>query len=160
MSDIHTHQGRELFAALETAAGIRRAPLALTAPIPSLDVAGALAILSREIPAYRLAFGDELRLHTQLAEIIGQALPGERVIREHVLDQASRIDFYLPRLRLGLEVKVKGGPSAVLRQLQRYLASPDIAHLVLITSRPYLLHLARPLADRPFTVVRLLEGHL
>lgn len=130
-----------------------------TSSVP-LTLLQALAALQATIPTYRVAYGDEIRLHAQLAALIAEALPDETVLREHVLDQASRIDFYLPRLRLGLEVKVKGGPSPVLRQLQRYLASPDIAHLVLVTSRPYLLHLARPLATQPFTVVRLLEGHL
>jgi hypothetical protein len=120
----------------------------------------AVAVLATTIPQYRLAYGDEIRLHAQLAEVIAGALPDQPLLREYALGAAGRIDFYLPALRLGLEVKVKGGPSAVQRQLQRYLGSRDIEHLVLITSRPYLASLATTLPADHFTVLRLREGHL
>lgn len=120
----------------------------------------AVAVLAATLPQYRLAYGDEIRLHAQLEDVITRALPDEPLVREHSLGAAGRIDFYLPALRLGLEVKVKGGPSAVQRQLQRYLAARDIAQLVLITSRPYLARLAGTLPADRFTVIRLREGHL
>jgi hypothetical protein len=46
---------------------------------------------------------------------------------------AERIDFMVGRV--GIELKVDGGNAEVLRQLDRYAASPDVDALVLITSR-------------------------
>lgn len=129
-------------------------------PLRPVCAQAAVAVLAATIPQYRLAYGDEIRLHAQLEEVITRALPDEPLEREYALGAAGRIDVYLPALRLGLEVKVKGGPSAVQRQLQRYLAAPEIEHLVLITSRPYLARLATTLPADRFTVIRLREGHL
>lgn len=47
----------------------------------------------------------------------------------------GRIDFYIPTCQIGLEVKVKGTPVAVIRQLQMYAQSPEVEALMLVTGR-------------------------
>lgn len=61
---------------------------------------------------------------------------------------AERIDFMVGRV--GIELKVDGGSAEVLRQLDRYAASPDVDALVLISSRRRLLiGLPAELRDKP-----------
>src|SRR5580692_2789902 len=50
----------------------------------------------------------------------------------------GRIDLFLPQPGIGIELKVKGSPSEILRQLHRYAQCPAILSLMLMTSRPRL----------------------
>lgn len=61
--------------------------------------------------------------------------------REHVLEatpgvvpKPGRIDFYLPIVGLGVELKARCGPSALATQLLAYAYSPEILALVLVTA--------------------------
>ncbi|MGE0444527.1 MAG: hypothetical protein AB7P99_04810 [Vicinamibacterales bacterium] len=110
---------------------------------------------------WRLPIGDEIRLHHALDRVLRQILPAEEISPEHALSEASRIDYYLPRVQVGIEVKVKGSPSEVARQLDRYADEPGIGQLVLITGRVRLAAIGqawrRPV---PLTVIALVEGNL
>jgi hypothetical protein len=48
-------------------------------------------------------------------------------------DRRNRIDFVVGRV--GLELKIDGSPSSVLRQLDRYAAADELDAVVLITTR-------------------------
>lgn len=50
------------------------------------------------------------------------------------LDEAGRIDF-LTADGVGLELKVKGSATDVLRQLERYAHAPHVSALLLVTTR-------------------------
>jgi hypothetical protein len=89
---------------------------------------GAVERVAEKIRAHRFHYADEDRLQRGLA-----ALFGDQAEREVRLDSRSRIDLMVGRV--GIEVKVAGKPSAVLRQVERYLASDQLDGLVLVTTR-------------------------
>lgn len=85
------------------------------------------------LSSYRLRFGTEEQLHEDVATALSRE--GFEFVREYILSPADRIDFYLPKWRIGIECKIEGGPTAVAAQLLRYAGSPEIAELLLITNR-------------------------
>lgn len=89
--------------------------------------------LSEIIKSYEYAFINEAELQDQIETVLVE----NKVLfkREYVLDKESRIDFYLPDSKTGVEVKVKGGASIVSGQLSRYANSDQIENLILITTR-------------------------
>lgn len=57
-------------------------------------------------------------------------------IREHRLTPRDRPDFMVgAELQIAVEVKIKGAAASVVRQLERYAAHPDVAAVLLITTR-------------------------
>lgn len=72
----------------------------------------------------------------RLQMAIAQALAGSglRLEREVVLAPGSRIDF-LSTCGIGIEVKIDGSHSTVLRQLIRYAAFERVRELILFTTR-------------------------
>ena len=74
---------------------------------------------------------DEYRLQAGCALLL--ASRGFEVHREVVLSPADRIDLLVGQI--GIECKVDGSPSDVVRQCLRYLASARLAALVLVTGR-------------------------
>jgi alkanesulfonate monooxygenase SsuD/methylene tetrahydromethanopterin reductase-like flavin-dependent oxidoreductase (luciferase family) len=70
-----------------------------------------------------------------------------------VVDGADRYDF--ARDGLIVEVKVAGTPATVLRQLLRYAERPDVAGLVLATTKPTLGEAPQTLGGKPVAVARL-----
>ena len=86
------------------------------------------------LKGYRYQVGSEAGFQRGLDEVL--TLHGIPFVREHNLGRAfGRIDFYLPQEGYGIELKVKGSPSQVLRQLHRYAQSPVISALILMTGR-------------------------
>lgn len=97
-------------------------------------------------------WADEQELHLHLAELL---MPSEGFAIEHPGD-AGRYDLYRPNDRLVVEVKTKGSRGQVLRQLIRYADSPDVAGLVLATTKANLgVNLPRELRGKPLVVARL-----
>lgn len=88
---------------------------------------------------------------------------GLDVRREHPLGDAGTIDFYLPEVRLGIEVKsgrTGGGPSKVAQQLARYAEHPDIAELAIVSTRASLRLLPHVLCGKPLNAVLLFANGL
>ena len=86
---------------------------------------------------------------------------GIAYIREWDLGRAfGRIDFYLPGSGTGLELKIKGSPSDVARQLYRYCLSPDIASLILLTPRHRLARMPETMNGKPLLSVSLSWGNV
>lgn len=77
--------------------------------------------------------------------------------REHQLSQGGRVDFYDPYLRLGIEAKVKGATSGIIRQLLRYAEAPEIDGLLLVTTRRQHLDIPLELRSKP-VVIALCSG--
>ena len=112
----------------------------------------------RMIESHRYAFTTEAGLQAGIEAVLeGRGMDYER---ERRLDEEGRdrIDFYLPELRLGIEVKVGGSFAAVTRQLLRYASCEYVDVLMLVTSRSR--HLAVPdrLGGKPVRVVFLAGG--
>lgn len=79
-------------------------------------------------------------------------------LREEDLSATDRIDFLLGST--GVEVKTKGSPSAITRQLSRYARSERINHLVLVSSRVRLLQVPEVIHGVPVTTLALRGGML
>ncbi len=60
---------------------------------------------------------------------------GHRVEREVRIGEAGRIDFEIPDLRLGIEVKVDGAATAVTEQLSRYAETGRYDTVMLVTTK-------------------------
>ena len=110
------------------------------------------------IASYRYLTATEADLQRQLSEAMTrEAIAFEP---EYQVGAAGRVDFYLPTWRAGLEVKVDGSPSSVLRQLHRYASVAEFDVLVLVTRRARLGGLVGPIGTKPLHVVTLVEGAL
>src|SRR5215813_13167527 len=111
------------------------------------------------LKSYRYSVGSE----DAFQRGVEQALQRHGVVflREHQLGpDYGRIDFYVPDGKVGIELKVKGSPSQVLRQLHRYAYCPDISALILLTSRTRLAFSPMQVNGRPLVSVPVWEGQL
>lgn len=79
--------------------------------------------------------------------------------REFSLGPRDIIDFLLFGC-VGVEVKTKGSPNEVLRQLMRYAKCHKVTHLILVTGKVRLGSLPEELLGKPMTVVSLWKAFL
>ena len=106
---------------------------------------------------YRYVIGNEVEFQEGLARVFD--LNSMLYIREHDLGAAfGRIDFFLPGACIGIELKVKGNPTAVLRQLHRYALSPKIGSLILVTGRARLAAAPPALNGKPLLTAAVWPG--
>ncbi|MEV8636897.1 hypothetical protein AB0395_35175 [Streptosporangium sp. NPDC051023] len=105
----------------------------------------------------RFFWADEYELHQSIAGLL--VAGGFEVRQEVPLSTGGRIDLMTGRV--GIEIKVNGRPSEVMRQITRYAASPDIDALVLATTRATHRIIARTIGtegvvnDTPVTIVQI-----
>jgi hypothetical protein len=95
-----------------------------------------------------------------LQEGIAKSLRRENVEfeREVPLTKRDRIDFMVGRI--GLEVKIGGTFSMLLRQLDRYAQCPEVDALVVMASRSRLTNVPCELRGKPICVCGLLGSKL
>jgi hypothetical protein len=74
--------------------------------------------------------------------------------REHDLGDAGCVDFFVSGF-LGVEIKIKGSPSEVARQLLRYAGRDEVKGLLLVTGRAALASLPQVLLGKPIHLVEL-----
>ena len=111
------------------------------------------------LKTYRYSVGTE----DSFQRGVEQVLHRHRIpfLREHPLgSEFGRIDFYLPEPKFGIELKVKGSASEVLRQLHRYAQSPDVDALILMTARVGLAFRPMRINGREVFAVPVWEGQL
>jgi len=111
------------------------------------------------IHGYRYVIGNEASFQQGLSWILKM----NRIVhvREHNLGPSfGRIDFYLPNERIGIELKVKGSPSEVIRQLHRYAQCPEIHALILVTGRTRLSPNTTELNGKPLITAAVWQGQL
>jgi hypothetical protein len=101
------------------------------------------------LSGHRYTYSSELLLQAGIASV----LVGARVpfIREAELPP-KRIDFLVGDI--GVEVKIKGSNSDVLRQLHGYATFPQVKSLLLVTTLPR-HELPATLLGKPCRVLRL-----
>lgn len=108
--------------------------------------------------AYRFMAVDEAEIQNQIAAVLVRE--GVSFTREFSLGPAAgRIDFLLDA-GVGIEVKVQGSPSSVIRQLFRYAKTDTIRQLVLVSRRAQHRSIRGPIAGKPLHVVHLTGGLL
>ncbi len=105
----------------------------------------------------RFNFSNEADLQDGIEEVL--TAKGFSFKREHTLVGAGVIDFFLAG-GIGVEVKVKGSPILVTRQLLRYAECAEVKELVLVTARSRLGDLPDTLRGKRVTVVSLWEQAL
>ena len=129
-----------------------RSSAALARPRP-------VAQIIRALEGHRLPIGREADFHGCVAEVLTRA--GFVAQPEYSLGPGlGRIDFFVPLERVGIELKVKGSPSGVAEQLLRYMASPQVASLILVTGRAALGALPRVLGGKPLYIASVWKGLL
>jgi hypothetical protein len=99
--------------------------------------------------AQRLNFTTEAELQQGIAAALKVA--GVIFEREVKLSSTDRIDFLLA-YGLGIEVKVDGSISALLRQLHRYAQRPEIARLLVVSSLFRLNNLPAEINGKPVAI--------
>lgn len=87
--------------------------------------------LAGDISAHRYNCASEKELQDALQIVIAER--DYDWAREVTLGPKDRIDFMT--IGIGIEVKIKGAPNAVLRQLQRYAQYQQVEALLLVTTR-------------------------
>lgn len=86
------------------------------------------------LESYRFSFRSERDLQDGVEGVLGAGgLEFEREVR---LNARDRIDFMVGSI--GLEVKIAGSATNLLRQLARYAEHERVDSLVVVTSRTYL----------------------
>jgi len=103
------------------------------------------------LTCYRFLCHDEAELQEAIAEALRR--DGIDFEREVSLAPGDRIDFLVGGV--GIEVKLAGPPTAVLRQLSRYAASERVESLVLATIVARHATLPDELGGKPLHVVTL-----
>lgn len=110
-------------------------------------------------------FGNEDELQEALAAALNStgSIVAKREVR--LSDGVSRIDIraavpasdmdVVDHFLVGVEVKVKGGQDAVLRQLERYAACWNVDALVLVSTRVRHLKLPGELNGKPLVIASL-----
>lgn len=111
------------------------------------------AAVVEAIRGCRFRWSSEQELQRGLAGALEAA--GYTVAREVPLNAHNRIDFLIERV--GIEVKTSGGWRDVDRQLQRYLTSPLLDELVLVTARARHRRIPPSLATSKRLIVHQLE---
>lgn len=109
------------------------------------------------IMSHRIRYSTESIMQSDVKTAIEAA--GLEVQSEFPLNNADRIDFYLPEFRIGIECKTKGGFSSVASQLLRYANCEQIDSLILVFSRASLRRLKMPeLNKKPFSLCFIANG--
>jgi hypothetical protein len=108
-----------------------------------------IAAIAAAIRSRRYHYATE----AELQDGIALALDGVAFRREVALTTHDRIDFLVDGV--GIEVKIGGGLTPLLRQLARYAAHSEIAALIVVTTKLQLCRLPDSLAGKPLCVVAL-----
>lgn len=95
------------------------------------------------------------RNEADLQDAIASALTmqGHEFRREVELSRSDRIDFMAGAV--GIEVKVGGSRSALIRQLHRYAQHDEVSALLVVTTLHKLTALPMCLNDKPVHVLRV-----
>jgi len=94
---------------------------------------------------------NEADLQLEIGHVLSEV--GHKYLREHRFNDQSRIDFYLPEHKIGIEVKVAGNVNSVMRQIHRYNACDPVDGVILITSRAKHTSIPKELSHKPVRVV-------
>lgn len=96
---------------------------------------------------------EETTLQLEIADVLAKA--GHTFTREAQLGPRERIDFLVGPI--GIEVKIQGSASEVMRQLLRYAEYADVQVLILVTTRSQIV-VPSELGGKPIFTVRHYAG--
>ena len=117
----------------------------MSGPPPPDDVARLISAVGR----WRLRRADEHELQDAIEELLtAECIPYEREVE---LSKRDRPDFMLRRV--AVEVKTKGSPTEVGRQLLRYAAHEGVEQILLLTTKSGHTQLPTTLLGKKLTVL-------
>lgn len=108
--------------------------------------------MAAAIKSFRFHYSNE----KELQEGVGKALTAKGIgfEREKPIGKGGVIDFLVVG-GIGVEIKIKGSPSAVARQLVAYAECGEVSEIVLVTGRSRLGRLPATILGKRVTVVTL-----
>lgn len=109
----------------------------------------------KEIKTYKFNLLDESILQGQLYDFV---LKDKAFLKEFYLNPKSRIDFFNPHEKIGIEVKIKGSAVKIYRQCERYIKTHKLDHLILLSSKA--MGMPDEIEGIPITVVILGDSWL
>lgn len=113
-----------------------------------------LLILSRDLHGVHI---DEESLQDRIAQSLVNR--GFKFAREYRLSPRDRIDFYLPEILTGIEVKVAGNASSLNRQVGRYAMSNKLERIIVVTTkRTHVSCLVKRVNGKPVEAVVVERG--
>jgi len=95
----------------------------------------------------------ERELQDAIEHLLRPSFPS--LTREAKLGPGDVVDFFLPIDGVAVEIKVKGSPMSVIRQIQRYARHPEVKEVVLVTTRSAHRSLPGELRGKPVHVAWL-----
>lgn len=125
--------------------------------LPLEDEKAAQTELGRLLTDAGIAHEREVRLGSsaQIEKTLITDLAGTRE-QKRITRHEDIIDFMVGDV--GIELKLKGSPTAIYRQLERYAAHDQVQHLVLLTGRT--MGMPATLNGKPVSVVCLSRAFL
>lgn len=116
-----------------------------------------LVALAATISSRRFRVASEADLQVGVERILKEE--GETFEREAIMSKKDRIDFLLAD-RIGIELKIAGSTSDVIRQLMRYAENERVAALLLVTTRMIHRGAQGQMNGKPVVVCHLMSGIL
>lgn len=117
-------------------------------------------VITKLLQRHRFRYGSEKELQDGVEHILrqckfsfGREVPVEGGIIDFIVRMADGS-------RIGLELKIKGSPTAVLQQLGRYSANSDLSAIILVTARLQLSNLPKSLNGIPLVACPLVGSVL
>lgn len=104
----------------------------------------------------KLVTFDEKQLQYQIMGILGSTPGFPFFCKEYPLAGAGIIDFFIGGP--GIEVKIKGSPMGIYRQLERYAKHPEVTELILITAKS--MTLPETIEGKPANFIQLSKAWL
>jgi hypothetical protein len=109
-----------------------------------------LSHIKKLLSSHRFDLTSEKILQREIEKVImATGLPLQSEVR---LSQESIIDF-VAWDDIGIEVKLKGAPKAIFRQIKRYCEFESVVAIILITNRS--ISLPEAINDKPTLVINL-----
>lgn len=118
----------------------------------------AVADLLAALRSYKFRYSCEKDLQDGIAKaLLSKSIP---FVREKKIGaRRDTIDFLVDG-RIGLEVKIKGSPTAVAKQLLGYAGCPEVEEILLVTGRARLGRLPATLGGKRLHVLPLWSSFL
>lgn len=114
-------------------------------PVVTLDIEAVAAAFSGK----RYPLEDEIRAQALMFDDLRVKFGG--LVEREASAPGGRIDFRVADI--GVEIKVKGQPAAIMRQVARYLDSPNLSGIVLVTGKA--VAIPAMIKGKPVRVVNL-----
>jgi hypothetical protein len=113
--------------------------------LATLDINAVVAVLAGK----RFPLENEIRTQAAISDVLRAKFGG--LVDREAPAPGGRIDFRVADI--GVEIKLKGQPASIYRQLDRYLESRDLAGIVLVTAK--LMYLPPMIRNKPCRVLNL-----